>query len=118
MPLKAAPGLELEVDINVVAWEGWAVLCWGSRLAQSQDGDMLGFFVSLCGVATAEGCEKLSALMRILVELHGKDGRFCLGSQIGKRPRWRYTLLLLFLFDIAATEGFELEANNSKSPSS
>ena len=77
----------------------------GSRLAQSQDGDMLGFFVSLFVVATAEGCEKVSTLMRIWMEFHGKDGRFCFGSQIGKRPRWRYTLLLLFLFDITATEG-------------
>jgi hypothetical protein len=77
----------------------------GSRLAQSQDGDMLGFFVSLFVVATAEDCEKVSTLMRIRMEFHGKDSRFFLGSQIGKKPRWRYTLLLLFLFDVAATEG-------------
>jgi hypothetical protein len=56
----------------------------GSRLAQSQDGDMLGFFVSLFVVATAEGCEKVSTLMRILMEFHGKGDRLCLGSQLAK----------------------------------
>jgi hypothetical protein len=93
----------------------------GSRLAQSQDGDMLGFFVSLFVVATAEGCEKVSTLMRIRMEFHGKDGRFCLGSQIGKRPRWRYTLLLLSRWTLRppkVAEGFELEADNSESSSS
>jgi hypothetical protein len=41
--------------MDVAAWGGWSVLCWGSQLAQSQDGDILGFFVSLFIAATAEG---------------------------------------------------------------
>ena len=82
---------------------------------------MLCFFVSLFLVATAEGHERVSRLMRIRMEFHGKVGRFCLGSQIGQRPRWRYTLLCFSCLTyrlLKVAEGFELEADNSESSSS
>jgi hypothetical protein len=76
--------------------EGWAVLCWNSRLAQSQDGDMLSCFVSLDIVATAEVRKGLE-LDADAKGVSWEQQAFSFGFSIDKKPRWRYILLLCFL---------------------
>jgi hypothetical protein len=109
--------------MDVVAWEGWKVLCWSSQLAQSQDGDVPCSFVSFFVLATTEGRERSldrfrygrSYMGRMIVLFWVLDWR---KAKMEMYCAFAFLSFALTMQPLKVAKGLELEADTSDSSSS